>query len=187
MSARIGDWMQTFTGRQFWPLDPRADEVCIEDIAHALSHQCRFAGHTRTFYSVAEHCVRVAEYLHNQSGDRSLALWGLMHDASEAYLVDLPRPVKRQPSMAPYKEAEKLVTTAIAERFGLPLAFDQDTFVKHADVVLLATEARDLMSRPPNAWAPMPHPLRDSIVPWSSYVAREAFLFAFGFYQGGTP
>jgi hypothetical protein len=58
--AHTGNWIQTFTGRQYWPLDPREGDVYIEDIAHALSLQCRFTGHCRSFYSVAEHCVRVS-------------------------------------------------------------------------------------------------------------------------------
>lgn len=177
--ARRGDWMQTYTGRQFWPLDPRADEVDLDDIAHALAHQCRFAGHTAGFYSVAEHSVRVSRYLLDTTGDDHLALCGLLHDASEAYLVDLPRPVKRQPEMAAYSAAEDRVMAVIAERFGLPERFDKDPRVKHADVVLLATEARDLMRRPPNAWAPMPDPLPRIIEPWSPLEAKAAFLEAF--------
>jgi len=189
---RIGDWMQTFTGRQFWPLDPCADEVCIEDIAHALAHQCRFAGHTRAFYSVAEHSVRVSDYLletlRPMLGDAviEVALWGLLHDASEAYLVDLPRPVKRQASMLPYREAEVVVTAAIAQAFGLQPRFDHDPRVKHADVILLATEARDLMSRPPNAWEAMPAPLRGLLVPWSPADAEHAFMGRFLSLSGGA-
>ena len=63
VSARKGDWMQTYTGRQFWPIDPRANEVHIEDIAHALSMMCRYNGHCRTFYSVAEHSVLVSQHV----------------------------------------------------------------------------------------------------------------------------
>lgn len=171
---RKGDWIQTFTGRQFWPLDPRADEVCIEDIAHALSNQCRFAGHTRIFYSVAEHSVRVSDVL-----PRDLALAGLLHDASEAYLVDLPRPVKRQPEMAAYTNAEHNIMAQIAVHFGISRQFDLDPQIKHVDQVLLATEARDLMCRPPIAWAAMPEALIEPINPWSPLVAEERFLAAF--------
>ena len=74
--ARKGNWMQTFTGRQFWPADPRADEIDIRDIAHALSMQCRYAGHCTQFYSVAEHCVLLANAIPEQK------LWALLHDAS---------------------------------------------------------------------------------------------------------
>lgn len=68
MTAKHGDdstWIQTFTGRQFWPLDPRAEDVDIRDIAHALSMKCRYNGHCREFYSIADHSCRVAEVIHN--------------------------------------------------------------------------------------------------------------------------
>ena len=182
---RIGDWQQTHSGGQFYTLDPRPGEIFIEDIAHALSHQCRFAGHTEVFYCVDEHQVRVAWYLEETlrptlgDGALEVALWGLMHDAGEAYLVDLPRPLKRQPSMAPYREAEERLMRVIAQRFGLPPGFHDDPRVKHADQVLLATEARDLMKRPPNAWESMPAPLRDKIEPWTPKMAREMFMLSF--------
>lgn len=63
MSERIGDWMQVYSGKQFWPLDPRPEEIEIEDIAHSLANMCRFAGHSEKFYSVADHSHRVAEYV----------------------------------------------------------------------------------------------------------------------------
>src|ERR1017187_10636100 len=75
----------TFSGIHFWPLLPNPADIRIEDIAHALSNQCRFAGHAREFYSVAEHSVRVSQLCPPED-----ALWGLLHDASEAYLTDVP-------------------------------------------------------------------------------------------------
>jgi hypothetical protein len=92
MGDRKGSWQQTFTGRQFWPCDPRPEDVCLEDIAHHLALMCRFGGACRVFYSVAEHSVRVAELVWDRTnGDREAALAGLLHDASEAYLVDIPK------------------------------------------------------------------------------------------------
>lgn len=73
-----GDWMQTYTGRRFWPLDPVAGDIEIMDIAHALSNQCRYAGHTRFHYSVAQHSVQVSENVAPEH-----ALWGLLHDAPD--------------------------------------------------------------------------------------------------------
>ena len=171
MAERSGDWIQTFTGRQFWPLDPRAAEVDITDIAHALSMLCRFGGHTREFYSVAEHCVRVS-----LACDSTDALAGLLHDAAEAYVVDVPRPLKRH--LLGYREIESGVHYAVCERFNIDPGMPASVF--NADQVLLATEARDLMSRPPNAWAPMPDPLPDRILdPLPPYRAKDWFMQRF--------
>ena len=90
-------WITTYTGQHFYPLDPRPHEVNMLDIAHALSMICRFNGHTQFFYSVAEHSIRCAYHAHEQWPDRiELQLAALLHDASEAYLCDIPRPVKLQ-------------------------------------------------------------------------------------------
>ena len=80
--------MSTYTGKKFFPFDPRPEQICIEDIAHGLSMLCRFSGQCPYFYSVAEHSIYVVHCLPD-----NLQLEGLLHDASEAYLADLPRPV----------------------------------------------------------------------------------------------
>lgn len=141
---RAGNWMQTFTGRQFWPLDPRADEVFIEDIAHALSLACRFGGHCERFYSVAEH-----SYLASYIVPPEDALVALLHDASEAYVVDIPRPLK--PYLAGYKDIETRVWLAIAERFGV--SPDMPASVKIADNAMLLAEAEQIMKPHPAPWS----------------------------------
>ena len=176
-AARIGDWIQTFTGRMFWPLDPKPEEICIEDVAHALSQMCRFMGHTNKFYSVAEHSIRVCWAVRERD-----ALWGLLHDASEAYLVDLPRPLKRHSELGRlYCEAEKTVMAAVCVRFGLPL--EEPASVKLADAVLLATEKRDLMKLPPKDWDQPAEPLEHVISPWSPELAENTFLSLFRGYS----
>ena len=102
MTERKGDWMQTFTGRQYWPLDPRADEVDPVDIAHHLSMICRYCGASTRFYSVAEHTLGVL-YVGLREADRRLPAFArysrlviaalLLHDAAEAYCHDLLRPI----------------------------------------------------------------------------------------------
>lgn len=144
-NTRQGDWMLTVTGRTFWPLDPRPEEVAIEDIAHSLAHQCRYAGHTSAFYSVAQHSVLVAENLPPE-----LRLWGLLHDASEAYLVDLPRPVKR--FMPGYAEAEVRLMRCIASHFDLHWPCPRK--VKAVDDAILADEMAQLMPRVPDGLRP---------------------------------
>ncbi len=150
-------FIRTYTGLKFWPLNPWADDVIIEDIAHALSLVCRWTGHTYCFYSVAEHSIRVsklaeqlflAEYKRRDIATlamaREVALWGLLHDASEAYLCDVPSPLKHAPGFGQlYKGFERTLTAVIAERFDL--IPHMPSVVKEADVVLLNTEARDLM------------------------------------------
>ena len=171
---RKGDWMQTFTGIQFWPMDPRPEDVCIEDIAHSLSMQCRFAGHSLQFYSVAEHSIYVSQIVSKRN-----ALWGLLHDASEAYLVDLPRPIKRGSAMGDiYREMEDGVMRCICEKFGLDDEFPPE--VKWADNVLLMTEKRDLMGPSPQDWIETERPLRERITTTATPIeAERAFLKRF--------
>jgi hypothetical protein len=132
----------TFSGLRFWPLDPNPEKILIADIAHALAHQCRFGGHASKFYSVAEHSVHVSHLCLPEH-----ALWGLLHDASEAYLVDLPRPLKLLPEFAVYREAERRLQRAVAARFGLPP--DQPAKVTEADDTMLWIEAHSLLGSMP--------------------------------------
>lgn len=141
-------WIQTFSGVKFHPLSPRAEDVRLVDIAHALANTCRFAGHTTSFYSVACHSVMVSRAVPEQ-----FARWGLLHDASEAYLNDLPSPIKSL--MPEYKRAEEAVMIVIAEAFGLELPIPQE--VKEADLRALSTERRDLMAETGDAWVSDKH------------------------------
>lgn len=184
LRVRRGDWIQTFTGRQFWPIDPRPEDVEIEDIAHALSLLCRFTGHVREFYSVAQHSVLVACLVEEQHPD--LALAALLHDASEAYLVDVPRPIK--PFLDGYRIIEQAVSHVIAERFNVnPLHLD-DQVVKGADRVLLRTEQRDLMPPAhPGEDRDDVAPLRHRIYPMDSELAEVLFLRHFHRLAGQPP
>jgi len=166
---RKGDWMQTYTGRQFWPLDPRADEVHIEDIAHALSMQCRYAGHCKRFYSVAEHSVHLARHVSPAN-----ALWALLHDASEAYLVDVPRPVK--PYLAGYKDAEAKVMAAVCERFGLPHKMPAE--VHWADTAIIGDERANMAPCVAEWYATGPG-LGVELQYWSPEEAEREFLAEF--------
>lgn len=179
-------WIRTYSGGQFFPLDPMASEIRIEDVAHALSHLCRFTGHCRDFYSVAEHSVRVANYVLDRTwrtpGHESLVLEALLHDATEAYLNDLATPVKHQPDLTGYRVAESKLAHEVALRYGLMVP--QDPLITKADHVLLATEARDLLP-PGTLWTPEEEPLHETIRPWTSKVARQQYLNWFeAFYRG---
>lgn len=177
MSERQGDWMQTFTGRKFWPLDPRPEDVCIEDIAHALAYQCRFGGHCREFYSVAEHSIRVALIVANNGFPGNVILGALLHDAAEAYVVDVPRPLKR--FLPGYKEVEMGVLRVIAEATGVSASI-WNKVIKDSDEILLATEARDLMGGEcAGKWNLTAFPLTARIRPRSSADAEREFLDMF--------
>jgi len=168
-------FIETSTGRRFHPLAPVVQDICIDDIAHALAHQCRFSGHTRVHYSVAEHCVRVSELLQAWGEDETVQHWGLLHDASEAYLVDIPAPLKVDDRFSFYRDAEKLLMRAICIRFGLHWA--EPEAVRRADAVLLATEARDLMPYRSEHWGKLTQqPLDEQIVPWSVETAKRNFI-----------
>lgn len=135
-AERKGHWMQTASGRKFWPLDPRAEEVFIEDIAHSLSMQCRYGGHCQRFYSVAEHSVLASHLVPEKH-----ALAALMHDAAEAYCTDIIRPIKKY--LTQYAEIEQRIWIVIALRFGLPYELPQ--CVHDADIAMLFSEEKQVM------------------------------------------
>jgi 5'-deoxynucleotidase YfbR-like HD superfamily hydrolase len=170
MADRRGDWIQTYSGGMFWPLDPRSEEINIEDVAHALSMQCRFGGHCLRFYSVAEHSVLVSRVVPPR-----MALMGLLHDATEAYVADVPRPLKR--FLAGYREAEGGVWKAVAARFGLPS--DLPPEIKEADDAVLVAEAEQVMASPPTAWSGTQKAARVEVVGMSPHQAKQTFLSRF--------
>jgi hypothetical protein len=166
-------WIQTVSGGRFDPINPRPEDVKIADIAHALSNICRFNGHCSEFYSVAQHSVLVCDAL-----PQEFKPWGLLHDASEAYIADVSMPVKRSPEFGAYGVIEWRIMLAVCERFGLP--WSEPAAVKAADNLVLATEARDLMPRREVAeWAWLPKPMPERIIPWTPAFARTEFLVRF--------
>lgn len=166
-------------GEAFEPLHPNPDQIWIEDIAHSLSLQCRFNGHPKEFYSVAEHCVRVSWLLEDWEEPGDVQLWGLLHDASEAYLTDIPAPLKRHPMFEGYRAAEEAVMWTVCNRFGLP--WEEPDAVKLADQAMLATEARDLMPYVPEHWQALQGMAEASIqiVPWEPREAKRKFIKRF--------
>jgi uncharacterized protein len=178
---RIGDWFQTYTGRKFYPLDPRAEDVCIVDIAHALANICRFGGHTTSFYSVAEHSVLVSDIIrHFTIGavfDQETVFKGLMHDATEAYVGDMIRPLKR--SMSAYKVAEHAVWLVICEHFQM--SPEMHPIIKEADNRALMTERRDLLKDTGHKWSledDFP-PIDRRILHLDPFDAENAFIRCF--------
>jgi len=175
---RTGDFMQTFTGRKYWPMDPRPHEVQIEDIAHSLSLQCRYAGHVLRFYSVAEHSVLIARHLASTHAPE-VALAGLLHDAPEAYCVDIPRPLK--PYLTNYRAIEQDNWLAIAARFQLDRELPDE--VHEADNRIIADELVNLVPMP---WhARYNNPLGVQLRYWSPEKAEQEFMATFDALMAG--
>jgi hypothetical protein len=142
----MADWMQTHTGRAFYPMEPDPNTIDPADIAHALGMICRYGGHTRYFYSVAEHCVLMSKAVEPQ-----WAAHALLHDATETYVGDMIRPLKR--SMTAYRKAEDKVARAVATRFRLTGEL-YPAAVKNADNRILLDERAAVLGPPPQPWAP---------------------------------
>lgn len=175
---RHGQFMQTFSGRRYWPCNPVPSEVFIEDIAHALSLQCRYAGHCLRYYSVAEHSVLIARHLAAKHAPE-VALAGLLHDASEAYCVDIPRPLK--PYLTNYKEIEESNWKAIAARYRLSAEIPAE--VHDADNRIIADELANLVPMP---WhARHNNPLGVRLRYWSPEKAETEFLATFDALMAG--
>lgn len=158
-------WIVTYTGRRFDLLAPRAEDVDMRDIAHALANLCRFNGHCRRHYSVAQHSVLVSHLVPEE-----YALFGLLHDAGEAYVGDVLSPLKAV--IPEFGVIEARVMAAIAERFALPWPFESPAkcAIKHADLVALATERRDLITHHPDPW-----PCLAGVLPMVSVKAPAAW------------
>lgn len=165
-------WINTYTGKKLYPLAPRIENICIRDIAHALSMICRFTGHTQYFSSVAYHSVLVSLFC-----DPCDALKGLMHDGSEFALTDLSSPIKRSGEFENYKKYEKTLQSMIYTKFC-----GSDTepeSVKKADLAVLYTEARDLLPHIHPDWHFKVEPLQIKIEPLSPAQAEQLFLDRF--------
>lgn len=197
-SARERAWMQTVSGRKFYPLDPQLEDIDIYDIAHGLAMCCRYAGHAHRFYSVAEHCVHVSRLIERDMRDadgwyrrtrgvseREVLEWSLaalLHDSSEAYLGDMIRPLKHQPEMAEFRTAEARLEDVVRRRFSLTADPAAWLAIKRIDERIIVDEIgtlkRDVeMYR--TLGAITAEPLGVRLECWSPDSAREHFLHRF--------
>lgn len=173
--SKCHDWMVTYTGRKFYPTNPNPADIDIVDIAHGLSMICRFGGHVKQFYSVAQHSVMACEL-----AEPSVRLAALLHDATEAYIGDCIRPLKVQ--LPQFNAVEAKVCAAICERFGLKLTHSDKVAIKFIDNTLLMTERRDLTDSNHFRWIEELEafkPLPFSINPVTQPEAEQAFLKLF--------
>ena len=158
-------YILTYRGLKVYPLDPKPSSIDIGDIAHALSNTGRFTGHSRRFYSVAQHCCHVSDCL-----SPDIALWGLLHDGAEAYIADVSTPLKHLPDMAPYREAEAKLQKMIYRKFKL--TGPEPIEVKEADTYVFKQEWVCIMGQ--NGTTDL------HITPWTPSLAETAFLQRFG-------
>jgi hypothetical protein len=182
-------WIQTASGRQFWPMSPRSQDVDLDDIAHALAMKCRYSGHTQKFYSVAEHSVHIACALLRDGHGPHVALWGLVHDRPEAYLPDVARPIK--PYLPGFKEIEEAVAreTLVALTVAAPhweCLCGEPAIVKVYDTRILQDEKPVLMPHTPADWGLSGAPLGVSIQCWGPTEAKVQFLRSWEVLKGLT-
>jgi hypothetical protein len=170
-------WIQTASGLKFPLLDIDMAAICIEDIAHALSMLCRFNAQCLRFYSVAEHSVHVSHEIRPD-----LALVGLMHDAAEAYLGDVPSPLKK--CLAEFQVIEANAIHAIGAKFGCGMPEDDSDAareLKRADLQLLIDEKAVIMAPEPEPWPPHAPSVKapERIQCWPPEMAKVRFLERF--------
>jgi hypothetical protein len=169
-----GFYIRTFMGYQFFWHRIKENEYDIRDIAHALSMNCRWTGHVKRFYSVAEHCY----YASMQAPDPH-KLGALLHDASEAYVHDMPSPLKwflAEKGFTAMKDLEDEIDETIFKRFGVP--YPVDPAIKLVDQRLLATEHRDLMPENSERKA-MKEPYVFPVMCYSPEMAEQLYLKRF--------
>jgi hypothetical protein len=170
--VRRDAWILTYSGKHVELMTPDPEEIDISDIARGLSRECRFTGQCREFYSVAQHSVLASGLV-----PQEFALEALLHDAAEAFIKDIPSPLKKL--LPEYSRIEGILERVIRIKFGLPE--EMSAPVRLADRILLATEKRDLMPHDPCEWPILEgiEPLPNPIVPWSPDLAIQLFLYRF--------
>jgi uncharacterized protein len=169
--------IETYTGKFLDLLDPKPEEIDIRDIAHSLSMQCRFTGHTRSYYSVAEHCVRCSEYARKVHTSPMLALQCLFHDAAEAYLSDVSTPLKKL--LPAYSLLEDDFMRVILKKFDVDP--NAPKLVKEIDIVMLENESYHLLPSKGGSWGiELLIPACDSEpYCWNPEQAEYSFLVAY--------
>jgi len=171
----IEPYIETVSGKKFFFLDPKEEDFDIEDIAHALSLNCRYTGHCDRFYSVAEHCWHMS-----RMAPDNLAFASLLHDGSEAYITDIASPIKQY--LPEYNKLEDLILSRLFKKYGLE--YPMSPGVKHLDMVMLSTEAYYLLKSKGSTWSlwgnkrpPVQHDFRP--IGFDPKTAKELFLHRF--------
>lgn len=159
----MSDCITTYTGKHFDPVHPDENLVCIEDIAHALSLICRGNGHVKTFFSVGQHCINCAKEAEAKGLSDRMILACLLHDASECYLSDVPRPFKK--SLKEYNAQEKVLLDLIFKKFlGSTLTEEEQKAVKEIDDAMLWFDLKYLLNESGSEEEPEVHIVIDYTV-----------------------
>lgn len=166
-----GSWITTLSGVRFDLLRINIRDVPLTDIAHSLAMNCRYNGHIKNFYSVAEHSILVSKLVPEED-----ALWGLLHDATEAFVPDIPRPFKQY--IGGFENVEAQIHKGISEVYGLPL--QEPDSVYDIDNRIVADEGIVLFPEIPE-WVSdfVPVGCTDMIKCYTPHQAKEEFLNRF--------
>lgn len=158
---------------RFHPFDAKPEDIHIEDIAWGLAAECRFGGHC-PYYSVAEHSIYVSQLM---GEDVEAQLIGLLHDGAEAYLKDIPRPIKHAPAFAAYRELEHKIQDVIYRSFQLDL-HSRGSNLSWADGTMLATEKVELFpeGHPTNPGYELLPPQRMRLAKYIPQIAYNQFM-----------
>lgn len=175
------NFVETYTGRTFFPLAPNVNDITIIDIAHHLANQCRYSGAASFYYSTAQHCCLLADFVQKQPGATPLdCLQILIHDAAEAYLVDIPRPIKQHmPQFREWDRSIQMCVRSWLDLGGVPIPPWQD----EVDSRIIVDERAQVMSDSGNDWGHNLEPLGIEIAPWSNILAEQQFLMRYAAYS----
>ncbi|MCM1159143.1 MAG: phosphohydrolase [Bacteroidales bacterium] len=171
------DYITTYNGIHFYPLKPEADKLYIEDIAHALSLLCRGNGHVKHFFSVGQHCIHCALEAEARGYGNRICLACLLHDASEAYLSDVPRPFKE--TLPSYQQLEKGFLEIVYRKYlGSTLTEQEENIVKTIDDDMLYFDLLELLNEPSDREKPdMKSTFSEEYVPFAEVEAKYLQLF----------
>lgn len=183
----MANWVEKYGGRRVDLLDLQEGDIQIRIIAHCLAMKCRYSGDVRAFYSVAQHCCLVAGWVSAQPGATYVdAFQALLHDAAEAYLVDIPAPVKGEREFRGMVRLESRIQRQIYEHYGVPA--EKSQWLRYADPAICIDEAEALMASGGAGWGVRAHfnPLGLEVVPWSWEIAERRYLRMFRCYSNAA-
>lgn len=180
----MGDYISTYTGKHFEPMNPDPRLICIEDIAHALSMLCRGNGHVKMFYSVGQHCIICAKEAAARALPNRMILACLLHDASECYMSDVPRPFKK--ALPEYNEHEERLLSMIYQKFlGSDLTADEQKILKEIDDSMLWYDLVVLLDEPQSGEPPKLHIAPETYNPRNFADVEQEYLNLFHQYYKG--